>query len=185
MEKHRKIEVGQFIISEPFLQSLYFDRSVVLIVRHDENGTIGFMINRVTDLDVSYALEEIEFAECPLFFGGPIVTDIVHFLHRIEELPDSTEIAPGLYWGGDVATLVGGLNDGSFDINDVRFFAGHASWAEGQLDTELDKKSWVMSDLDIDAIFSNKPDDVWGELLTNMGSNYAVLANFPFTPSLN
>ncbi len=184
MEK-QKIKVGQLLVSEPFLQSLYFNRAVVLIVRHDEDGTIGFIINRITDLDISYVLDEIKFAECPLHFGGPDVTEIVHFLHRVKDLPDATEIMAGIYWGGDINVLVERLNNGSIDIEDIKFFAGHSYWIEGEVEREINNGMWLSCDSLENLIFTDETSDLWSDLLSTIGSNYAVLGKFPYSPSLN
>ena len=69
--------------------------------------------------------------------------------------------------------------------NDVRFFAGYSGWEPNQLEEEMKGRTWLISNCKKDFAFSEHPEDLWGQVLRTMGSQYAILANFPEDPSLN
>jgi putative transcriptional regulator len=177
---------GRILVSEPFLFDSYFKRSVILLGEHTSEGTVGFILNKPTDLTLNDALEDFPPFDVPLYFGGPVQTDTIHFLHTLgERLDGSKEILPGIFWGGNLEALKLLIETGQVKKTDIRFFAGYSGWEPKQLDTELQKHSWMVSKCQKDYAFSDHPEDLWGEALRAMGSSYAVLANFPEDPSLN
>ncbi|HSR18184.1 MAG TPA: YqgE/AlgH family protein, partial [Ignavibacteriaceae bacterium] len=97
---------GSLLISEPFLLDSYFKRSVVLIGEHDEHGTIGFILNKPTDVKINDAVEDFPYFDAPLYFGGPVDTDSLFYIHTIgTKLEGAKEIVKGVFWGGDYNQL--------------------------------------------------------------------------------
>ncbi len=74
---------GALLISEPFLLDSYFKRAVVLIGEHDQHGTIGFILNKPTDVKINDAVEDFPSFNVPLYFGGPVDTDTLFYIHTI------------------------------------------------------------------------------------------------------
>ena len=74
---------GSLLISEPFLLDSYFKRAVVLIGEHDQHGTIGFILNKPTDVNINDAVEDFPSFQVPLYFGGPVETDTLFYIHTI------------------------------------------------------------------------------------------------------
>lgn len=178
--------VGKVLVSEPFLLDSYFKRAVILLGEHSEEGTVGFILNKPTDLNLNDALEDFPQFEVPLYFGGPVQTDTIHFLHTIgEKLEGSKKILPGIYWGGSLEALKLMIETGQVKKEEIRFFAGYSGWEPNQLDDELKGKTWLISQGKKDFAFAENPEELWGQVLRTMGSQYAVLANFPEDPSLN
>src|SRR3954464_13038426 len=104
--RHINPEVGRILISEPFLLVSYFKRAVILLGEHSEEGTVGFILNKPTDLKLNDALEDFPPFDAQLYFGGPVQTDTIHFLHTLgPKLEGCKEILPGIFWGGDLETL--------------------------------------------------------------------------------
>lgn len=183
---HLEPKVGRILVSEPFLMDSYFKRSVILLGEHGEEGTVGFILNKPTDLGLNDALEDFPPFEVPLYFGGPVQTDTIHFLHTIgAKLEGSKEILPGIWWGGSLEMLKLMIDTHQVGKDDIRFFAGYSGWEPNQLNDELRSKTWLVSNCQKVFDFSDHPEDLWGEVLRSMGSSYAVLANFPEDPSLN
>ena len=183
---HLDPEVGRILISEPFLLDSYFKRAVILLGEHSEEGTIGFILNKPTDLQLNDALEDFPPFEVPLYFGGPVQTDTIHFLHTLgDRLVGSKEILPGIYWGGDLEMLKMLIDTHQVGKDDIRFFAGYSGWEPHQLNDELKGHTWLVTSGQRDFAFSDHPEELWGEVLRTMGSQYAILANFPEDPSLN
>ena len=178
--------VGKILVSEPFLLDSYFKRAVILLGEHSEDGTVGFILNKPTDLNLNDALEDFPPFEVPLYFGGPVQTDTIHFLHTIgEKLEGSKKILPGIYWGGSLEALKLMIETDQVKKEDIRFFAGYSGWEPNQLNDELKGKTWLISQGKRDFAFAEHPEELWGQVLRTMGSQYAVLANFPEDPSLN
>lgn len=178
---------GKLLISEPFLSDPNFKRSVVLVAEHGEEGTLGFILNQPTSLLLKDLVPDLWQAEFPVFNGGPVEMDTIHFIHRCyDKLNSGEEISKGIYWGGNFETLKILVNTNTISVEDVKFFLGYSGWAPTQLDEELNANTWLVSDkYNADLIFSNNQEAVWREVITNLGSNYAHIKNFPTDPSLN
>ena len=178
--------VGRLLVSEPFLMDSYFKRTVILLGEHGEDGTVGFILNKPTDLTLNDALEDFPPFDAQLYFGGPVQTDTIHFLHTLgKRLEGSKEILPGIWWGGSLETLKLLIETNQVHKDDIRFFAGYSGWEPHQLEDEMKGRTWLVFNAKKDFAFSEKPEELWGEVLRSMGSQYAILANFPEDPSLN
>ncbi|MFN3939561.1 MAG: YqgE/AlgH family protein, partial [Chitinophagales bacterium] len=104
IQENVKPAVGSILLSEPFMLDPHFKRTVILICEHDEqNGSVGFILNKtVNSVKVSDALVDFEMVQTPLFYGGPVAHDTLHYLHSYGEMiNDSILISEGIYWGGD------------------------------------------------------------------------------------
>ncbi len=162
-------EVGRILISEPFLLDSYFKRAVILLGEHSEEGTVGFILNKPTDLQLNDALEDFPPFDSPLYFGGPVQTDTIHFLHTLgQKLEGSKEIMPGIFWGGDLEMLKLLIDTHQVTKNDIRFFAGYSGWEPQQLTAELKGHTWLISNCVKDFAFSEHPEGLWGEVLKTM-----------------
>ena len=186
MKKLKKPIQGSLLISEPFLLDSYFKRAVVLLSEHDEKGTLGFILNKPTDVMLNDAVEDFPDFNVPLYFGGPVDTDTLFYVHTLgSKLEGAKEILPGLWWGGDYDQLKFLVDTKQIEKENIRFYAGYAGWEPKQLDTELKDKSWVVSDLANDFTFFDNPKTLWSQVLRSMGNEYAIIANFPEDPNLN
>ena len=73
---------GSILISEPFLQDAYFQRSVVLLVEHTQEGSMGFVLNKKTELSVNTFFADLQgFPEMPIYLGGPVSANRLFFIH--------------------------------------------------------------------------------------------------------
>ena len=181
-----KPSAGKLLISEPFMMDSYFQRSVVLLTEHSNEGTIGFILNKQTTVMVCDVLQGFPETDIPLYFGGPVQTDTIHFLHTLgETLEGSREIQKGIYWGGDLEKLKVMIEKKMITNNDVRFFAGYSGWDPEQLNQELKHHTWLLYQCTKNIAFKEDPMNLWGKVLRTMGSEFAIMANFPVDPSLN
>lgn len=178
---------GKMLISEPALRDFYFGRSVVLLVEHEETeGTIGLILNKPIHLKLNEVVKEFPQVSYPLFLGGPVHPERLYYLHTLgDKIPGSIEILHGLFWGGEIKTLIEMIDLNLVKPGDVRFFIGYAGWEPGQLDRELGEKSWIVTQCDIDTAMDQKPEKVWSNILKELGNDYAIWANFPADPILN
>ena len=124
--------------------------------------------------------------DAPVYLGGPVQQDALHFIHRIEALAEEgDEIAPGVYWGGNFEKLKRMIRLGIVQPDDVRFFVGYSGWAPKQLEDEMQDKSWIIHGKGNKFAFTSHGTSLWQEILQNMGGKYKAMAHYPVDPSLN
>ncbi len=179
--------LGKLLISEPFLMDPNFKRSVILISDFQEEGTVGFVLNHPSVLLLKDLIPEMPKADFPVYVGGPVATDTVHFIHRCYgKINHGQEISKGIYWGGNFEALKVLINDNSIDPDEIKFFIGYSGWAKDQLQSEIKENTWIVSNqYHPDVVFSSNEEEVWREVIINLGSKYAHVSNFPQDPSLN
>lgn len=177
---------GSLLISEPFLFDPNFKRSVVLLVEHNEEGSIGFILNKSVNLNINDAIEDFPEFNAELFFGGPVGQNNLFYIHTLgEKLPESKEIVDGIFWGGDFDHLKMLIDTGQISEEEIQFFAGYSGWGADQLVNEMKEKSWIMAPATSEIVMRSRGKEFWSEVLTQMGKKFAIMANFPEDPSLN
>ncbi|MEJ5961650.1 YqgE/AlgH family protein [Pedobacter immunditicola] len=178
---------GKLLISEPFLNDPNFRRSVVYIAEYSEVGTLGFVLNHKSDLLLSDLLPELGEANFPVYFGGPVGTDTLHLIHRCyDKMNDGEEVAPGIYYGGNLETLRILIENHDITEQEIKFFVGYSGWEADQLKSEIRENTWIVSDqFHADVLFSSSDEEVWREVIINLGPKYAHVSNFPQNPNLN
>lgn len=178
---------GTLLIAEPFLKDPNFLRTVVLLCEHQQvEGSFGFIINKETGLTLADYMNEMEDLPLPVFLGGPVENNTLHFLHcNPKEIPGGQQIIDGVYWGGDFEMAIMGLRKGLIKPHQIRFYLGYSGWSEGQLEEEMEDQTWLTVTANMDIIFHTKTDDIWKASLKLMGSSYEGLANYPIDPQLN
>ncbi len=180
-------ESGNLLISEPFLQDENFVRSVVLICEHNENGSFGLVLNKLSILKLNELIEDVSITECEVYVGGPVEQNTLHFIYFGEKLTEnSIELAKGLWWGGNFEEILEKINLGILKRDLIRFFIGYSGWSIGQLDAEIEENTWIISDnVDSENIFTASPEELWKIILKSMGGEYQMMANYPIDPRLN
>ncbi|CAL1516506.1 YqgE/AlgH family protein [Chitinophaga sp. MM2321] len=177
---------GVLLIADPFLKDPNFARTVILLCEYQEQGSFGFVINKLFDQHLDSLIPDVLMNNIPVFYGGPVQVDTIHFVHQQPELiTGGVEIVPGVFWGGRFDNVVELLNKGLLDLKKIKFFIGYSGWTGGQLEEELKGKSWITSGSTAALIFEQKEQQIWQQSLKNLGSNFALMANFPIDPSLN
>lgn len=186
-DKNAVPEKGDLLISEPFLPDPNFQRTVVLLCEHGEDGSFGFVLNKPSLLKGSDVLDEAAFFEDVLYLGGPVQQNTLHFIHRqIPGLDGGATIGDGLQWGGDFEQLLLMMEAGKLNSGDLKFFLGYSGWSEGQLEEELEQNTWIIyKSATAEDIFDTQPDVLWRECLKKMGGKYKILSNYPTDPRLN
>jgi len=181
------IKKGDILVSEPYSLDPHFKRTVVYLVDHTEKeGSIGFILNKPTNLAVHEVLANFPEFDSYIYYGGPVANDNVYYVHTIGHiLDDSIEVQPGVFWGGDFKKLKFLIESGMVKPYQIRFYLGYSGWSEGQLKEELDGKDWLVADGDINYLFYRKAKDLWSLVLKNKGLNYEVIADIPENNSLN
>ncbi|KAF0130113.1 MAG: putative transcriptional regulator [Bacteroidetes bacterium] len=177
---------GRVLIAEPLMDEFYFGRSVILLADHNDEGTFGLVMNKPTGTTLNEILPDFPDFPAPVFIGGPVQTDNLYFIHTLgNEVPDSSEILPGIYWGGDLEIVKELLKLGLIGKDQIRFFLGYAGWSPSQLDEELKNNAWVVSETNLRSLFKTKSDKMWNNYLQRMGPAYDLWRRFPVNPDLN
>ncbi len=177
---------GKILISEPFMVDYYFKRSVVLLAEHNKDGTFGVIINKPMDLKFDEAIKDFPSFDAKIYLGGPVKTDSLFFIHTLgDEIADSLKIIEGLYWGGDVDRVKEMIELNKITGDNIRFFIGYSGWVPNQLNMELKRDSWVVSDITADVMMQTDPEKLWKRSLLQLGGKYKQWTNFPSQPADN
>jgi putative transcriptional regulator len=177
---------GTLLLAEPFMADPYFKRAVVLMCEHHPQGSLGFILNKPTDLSINDVMLEFPEFDAPIHYGGPVQTDRLHFIHNLGELlNDSLKITDGVYWGGDFQELQFLVQSDMVTPDNIRFFVGHAGWSAGQLVEELEEGSWITAEMHANYAFKTQPDKLWQQVMTHKGNTFSILATLPEDQLLN
>lgn len=177
---------GKILIAEPMIGDPNFERTVVLLATHDENGTVGFVLNRPVDLEFDELALDFPPFKSKIFEGGPVQEDHLFYLHRKGDLiPGSEEIIEGVYWGGDIEVLKEMIILEMILPEDIHFFLGYSGWSPGQLDQEIQQKTWVVAESEAHLIFRDEANSLWSNIMKQLGGEYPLWHNAPMDPSLN
>ncbi len=180
-----KPKKGRLLLAEPFMNDDHFSRSVIYMCEHDKTGSYGFILNNELNIKLDEIIPEIEIPNINVYYGGPVHSSNLFFLHQLGDIIDSSvKISDNIWTSGDFNQIIEFMNMGILDISKVKFFLGYAGWTNNQLATEFDSNSWIAIDLKKENIFS-KNEDLWKEVLLNRGGKLKAIANFPVNPTDN
>lgn len=171
---------GRILFSEPLAKDVFFGRSVVLITENNDMGTVGFILNKPTKIFLDHFLESFNKYKIPVFVGGPVATDTLHFIHSVgTKISNSVKIGNELYWGGNINEIPDLLEKGEVLPADLKFFIGYSGWDSGQLSTEIQNNLWVVSTLPVKSILDHKTKDMWRKVVRDSGDAYKFWLNVP------
>ena len=167
-----------------------FARTVVLLLDHDQDGALGVVLNRPTDVAVADVLPAWGGHASPpdvVFHGGPVGTNAALGVMQVT----GTDLPVGFraMFGGAPTTGLIDLDTpvellaGGFD--GLRIFAGYAGWGPGQLESEIDEGGWIVADSEPGDLTRPGSDSLWAEVLERQGGTVALLARYPADPTLN
>lgn len=176
------------LISEPFMLDPNFQRAVILLCEHsEEDGTVGYVLNQRATIQLRDVIDELPEADFPLYYGGPVAQESIHFIHKCpDRLNSGIELGNGIYWGGNFESLKILVRQGEITKEEIKFFIGYSGWSPGQLEQELQDNAWVVSNqYNPEITFGNDEEDLWKEAVISLGPKYAHVANFPQNPMWN
>lgn len=116
-----KPTAGKLLISEPFMADPNFKRSVVYITEHNENGTVGFVLNQKTELTLDNLVDDVEDTDFPVYIGGPVGNDSLHYIHTLENLEGGVPVGNDVFWGGNFELLKIMIQAGQVERGQIRF----------------------------------------------------------------
>jgi putative transcriptional regulator len=189
---HAMAEKGKFLQGKLLLDSgqlggSFFQRTVVLICKHDAEGAFGLVLNRtvgktVGDLIIADLPETLKTA--PLYLGGPVQPGALSYLHTDHFIPEA-DVLPNLALGHSLDDLLE-IGEAFSATKKVRMFAGYAGWSPGQLESEMKQKSWLTFPATVELVFETPPEQLWQKVLQRKGGwKNRLLAQLPEDLSWN
>ena len=161
-------EKGIFLVATARMQDPRFRRSVVLLLEHGEEGTLGLIVNKVTEISLEQVLPDLEDSgeeSSQLFFGGPVGLNGILFLTLNAELPERAEqVMEDVYYSGDKRLLEELLALGK-GAAELRVFLGNSGWSPGQLAAEIKEGAWKLVRGDSYTLFEEDLNDIWPGLI--------------------
>jgi putative transcriptional regulator len=158
---------GSFLVATRDLGESWFSQTVILLVQHDELGTMGLVINQPSEIQLTEMLPEISHladSDRKLYIGGPVASYGVTFLIQSDHpLEDAEHVFGDVYASGNRELLIDMLYEDD-SATHIRLYAGHSGWSPGQLDGEIARGSWDVIPADESLIFSAEAAKIWRQL---------------------
>ena len=185
---------GRLLVATPALGDSNFERAVVLLLDHDEDGALGVVINRPTAVEVGDVLPgwyPLASDPCVLFEGGPVALESALGLALVPEDDEEDDEPVGF------RRVVGPLGLVDLDappevlaalVTRLRIFTGYAGWSAGQLEDELEQGAWYVVDARLVGSgdpFTEAPAELWRAVLRRQGGDLAMVSTYLDDPSLN
>lgn len=195
------LETPVLLVALPQVVDPFFNKAVVLLIHHDEEGSLGLIVNRPTGISVGEILQGMEIpwsgeSSALTHFGGPVQPQLGTVLFTPAEggngvlggvggglggngntagLQAASEVAPGVALTQHVADL-GHL--ASSPPARFRLFLGYAGWGEGQLLEEILRNDWLVAPVAADLVFAASPEQAWAEALRSLGVDPETLPSW-------
>jgi len=188
---------GHFLISETDLLDPNFMQTVVYMVEHNDKGGLGFVVNRKSETTLHEILPDFDdhpAGELEVYIGGPVEQMYLFTLHsglpQGRKSDTASSALSGVVLEPDFALIRDFLINEWPDLPpehrpEIRFYAGYAGWAPGQLEDELDSNAWVVIPASAGIVFAPRPEESWRNALRKKGGIYWVVAETGSKPSLN
>lgn len=185
-EQAPRYRAGRLLIAAPSLADPNFQRAVVVMLEHSEDGALGLVLNHPTEIRAADALPEPLCELVPdsamIHAGGPVQPSAVIILAEF----DAPERAAGIVVDHvGVVDPDGAVDDLADHVGGVRIFGGYAGWAPGQLEAEIAEGAWFDAAAYPQDIFTDDPERLWSEVLDRKGGTFRLIARMPEDPSLN
>ena len=183
---------GSLLIAAPTMADPNFARTIVLLLDAGNDGALGVVLNRPTELSVATVLApwaEVVSGPDVLFQGGPVETDSALAVAAVgEDLADEAEEPVGwrrVFASTGLVDLDAPVELLAPAVSSLRIFAGYAGWSAGQLEDEIEQGAWYVVPAEAGDPFLDDPSGLWATVLRRQGGQLAMLATMPAEPTLN
>jgi len=178
---------GRLLVATPSVGDPNFAGTVVLLLEHNDEGAMGVVLNRPSEIHVAEHLPgwtEVVVSPPVVFLGGPVSPNAALCLARVDADMDDAGWNPLV---GRVGTVDLSADPGQAvpAVAEVRIFAGYAGWAPRQLEAEIAEGGWFVVDADPGDALSPLPDDLWRDVLRRQPGTISLFADYPLDPSMN
>jgi putative transcriptional regulator len=175
---------GKLLVATPELGDPNFDRAVMLVIEHNDEGALAVVLNRVSAMPSATVLPEWSeiLSDPPLiFYGGPVEpAGAIGLALATADLGDG--FSPVIGGVGSVDLSMPDLRD---QLVELRIFQGYAGWSPGQLDGELLANAWFSFDADPADVLTPSPDTLWHDVFARQSGSVSQFAVYPDDPSCN
>ncbi len=177
---------GMLLVATPPLTDPNFDRTVIYLLEHTDDGAVGVVLNRPLMEDAPgelYAWTHLMSEPSTLFAGGPVDEEALIALARLEGPIDGSwsQVTDGL---GSIDLMLD-PDEVAQQVLALRVFRGYSGWGPLQLDAELAEGSWMVLSAELADVFCDDPDHLWRTVLRRQGGRLAWVANAPDDLSSN
>ena len=176
--------VGRFLVAAPSMPDERFQKSVVFICKHDDDGALGIIVNNtVDDLPLGQVYKQLGIevpapeARRPVLFGGPVETSRGLVLHSADYKRDETLLIEGGMALTASLEILRDMADGS-GPKQAWLALGHSGWAPGQLDREMQDNAWLVVDGNAGLVFDSDFDAKWQRALDLLGGKSGPSGHF-------
>jgi putative transcriptional regulator len=178
---------GKLLIATPALTDPNFDRTVVLLLEHSDEGALGIVLNRPTATPIVDAVPDwasLATAPAVVYLGGPVGVGTIIALarSRTDDAPPGTEPVSDQLVAVDLSSDSEPLAPA---VSALRVWTGYAGWAPGQLEEEVGQDAWFVVDADESDVMTAEPSGLWRSVLARQPGTLAWFSNFPEDPAHN
>jgi putative transcriptional regulator len=159
---------GKFLVAAKSLLDANFSETVVLLIDYNEDGAMGVVINRPTEVQLSAVLPEMKELEKRtdfVYIGGPVDRSQLLLLVRTQHNLEGSLPVFGDVYASIRRSVLRKMMDTPETKAQFRAYAGYAGWGPGQLDNEVSRGDWYILPADTETIFEKAPDAIWPELI--------------------
>jgi putative transcriptional regulator len=178
---------GMLLLAAPALKDPNFNRTVVYIAEHSEEGAMGLVLNRPSEAPIVDAIPDLTWVADTgdelVYVGGPVAPNGVIVLAEWTDPSQAVVLVDD-----DLGFVPGDVEDTdqlAAAVRRARVYAGHAGWGPGQLEDELAEEAWILESPLREELFSVDPEGLWSAVLRRKGREFALLSTMPPDPSLN
>lgn len=175
---------GCLLLSDPFLDEDFFRRSVILLCEHSSEGSFGFVLNNLLDIDLHEIDQDFPNIKAVISVGGPVETESLFYIHSFGLLvSESTPINDELSIGGNFEQIKSLLNENEKNRLKIRFFLGYSGWDKLQLAREMNENSWIVAtNISNEEILAIPKKDFWQMCIEKQGDRFKTISKFPMNP---
>ena len=187
MQNKNRPQEGTLLISRPLIGDGFFEQSVVYLTTHDQDGSMGFTLNKQSALIAQDFMNQLP-GEDPIFYGGPVEGDALFYLHTLDTLNGAMPAGNGLFLGGDYTVLQDAIKTArelNLDSAKFKFFLGYSGWAAGQLEEEISHGTWIVLTPPFEIEPLSMTNEAWRKYMKTLGGEFALWANAPEDPWMN
>jgi len=174
---------GRILISVPYYNDTFFNRSVVLLTDYEDEHVAGLILNHKLPYMVNQMVDGLR-VDAPMYLGGPVLPTALFLLHSFDSCKDAARIAPGIYVGYD-QVLLALIEHRAIPSLHYRFLMGYAGWSPGQLEQEIARNMWVVGNPTPELVFHTEPDKMWEKAVQVLGKDYEHWLDVPEYINLN
>ena len=157
-----EIAPGTLLVSTPLLKGSLFEASVILLVECNENGVIGFIVNKLFPRKLNELTEFKDTIASSIFYGGPVDNEHLFFVHQHADVIEGSMYVSGkIGWGGNFEQTLQYIQEGLVLEKEVKIFIGYSGWDVQQLKDEIAEGSWEVINAQENVAFTTNPSMLW------------------------